>query len=97
MGLAFGEHNNFREIPDEMLFGKRVKTTGEQAHLNEIERILGVRSATVVVGVLGDLINPPHRLLACLGSVGNLFPEHERVSKLRHYGVLNLFCKRAAS
>jgi len=37
MGLALSEHNNLREVPDEMLFGKRVKTTGKQAHLNEIK------------------------------------------------------------
>jgi hypothetical protein len=40
-GLALGEHDDLREIPDEMLFGKPVKTTGEQAHFNEIERIFG--------------------------------------------------------
>ena len=38
MALALGEHNNLREIPDEMLFGELVETTGEQAYFNEIEK-----------------------------------------------------------
>src|SRR5580700_6808909 len=59
MGLAFGQHNDFREIPDEMLLGERVETTGEQAYFNEIKRIIVVRSAAVVVGVFSDFINPP--------------------------------------
>src|ERR1700690_1481726 len=97
MALALGEHNNLREVPDEMLFGKRVKPTLKQTHLNEIKRIFVIRSATVVVGVFSNFMNPTHRLLACLGSVGNLFPEHERVRQLRHHGVLNRLCEGASS
>jgi len=40
--LALGKHNNLRKVPDEMLFGKGVKPTGEQAHLNELKRIFVV-------------------------------------------------------
>ena len=29
MALALGEHNDLREIRDEMLFGKTVKATGD--------------------------------------------------------------------
>src|SRR5579862_9125447 len=70
MGLAFGEHNDLREIPDEMLLGERVETTGEQAYFNEIERLVVVRSAAVVVGVFSDFMNPAHRLLSASGLSG---------------------------
>src|SRR5579862_9244413 len=97
MGLAFGEHNDLREIPNEMLFGQRVETTGEQAYLDEIKRLVVVRSAAVVVGVFSDFVYPPHRLLARLWIVRDLFPKHECIGKLRHHGVLNRFCESAAS
>src|ERR1700674_1209747 len=94
--LAFGEHYDLREIPDEVLLGKLVKATGDQAYFNEIRRIFVVRTAAVVIGIFSDFINPAHRLLTCLGSVQNVFPKHECIGKLRHYSVLNIFCERAA-
>src|SRR5579862_5360126 len=97
MALAFGEHDNLREVPNKMLFGQRVESTGQQPHLNEIKWVFMVRSATVVVGVFSYFMNPTHRLLTCLGIVGNLFPEHECVRQLRHHGMLNRFCERSAS
>src|ERR1700722_6490553 len=74
MGLALGEHDNLREVPDKMLFGQRVKPAGKQAHLNEIKRIFMVRSATVVVGVL-QLLHEPNPSSSCVpGDCQESFP-----------------------
>src|SRR6202521_1634025 len=97
MGLAFGEHYDLCEIQHEVLLGEPVKTTGEQAYFNAIKRIFVVRTTGAVTGVFSHFINPAHHLLARLGSVRNLFPKHEGISKLRHYGVLNIFCECATS
>src|ERR1700722_12140210 len=97
MGLAFSEHDDFCEIQHEMLLGEPVKTAGEHAYFNAIIRIFVVRAAGAVAGVFSHFINPAHHLLARLGIVRNLFPKHEGISKLRHYGVLNIFCECATS
>src|SRR5487761_1316215 len=73
------------------------RATGGQAYFDEVKRIFVVRSAAVVIGVFGDFINPALHLLPRLGSAWNLFPKHECIGKLRHYGVLNIFCERTAS
>src|SRR5260370_37116834 len=81
----------FVKSQHEVLLGEPVKTTGEHAHLNAIKRIFVVRTAAAVTGVFSHFINPAHHFLARLGIVRNLFPKHEGISKLRHYGVLNIF------
>src|SRR5260370_5289906 len=74
-GLAFGEHDDLRYIPHDIVFDKPAKTPGKQAYFNEIKRIVVVMTPAVIIGVFSDFINPAHRLLACLGSIRNLFPK----------------------
>src|SRR5580704_15860083 len=97
MGLAFCEHDDFCEIEHQVLLGEPVEAAGEHADFNAVVGIFVVRAAAAVIGVLIHFINPAHHLLARLRIVWNLFPEHEGISKLGHYSVLNNFCECATS
>src|ERR1700730_11847170 len=57
--------------------------------LDEIKRLLMVRTAGVVVGVFGHLVNPALHHLAGGRRVRHLFPPHEDFGQFCHHRVLD--------
>jgi len=78
------------------VLGEPVKTTGEQAYFNEIKGIF-VERVRCCNRSLQRLHEPSPSSSCAPRECPGSFPKHERVGKLRHYGVLNIFRERAAS
>src|ERR1700730_3005415 len=85
---TFGREHHAGEIADQPLVRQQVAPVDRNADLDEIKRLLMVRTAGVVVGVFGHLVNPALHHLAGGRRVRHLFPPHEDFGQFCHHRVL---------